>query len=762
MNDRRPASADSAADTITALHARVQELEVELAALREDHAALIELREDYLAATHNLGASEEEIRVQQEELERAAQNSELLQLRYRDLFEHSPVGILMVSESGFVDEANRAVTTILGSPQRKLSGRPLATAFPTAQRKQVREFLRRIFQTTEGPPAEEILELHDLGPDGDRSYLLRGYADPRLAFPERRARISVADVTSLRLANVQTQLLETVFDSMHEALTITDADNRIVRINSAFSEITGYSADDIVGKTPSILQSGRQTRAFYQEMWESIQRSGWWSGEIWNRRKGGEIFPEWLTISTLRDDDNRVTGYVGIFSDISIRKRSENDLIRLAHFDPLTNLPNRTLLFDRLRNALAIGRRHKSGVALLFIDLDRFKGVNDAYGHREGDALLADAAQRIVSCLRETDTVARIGGDEFVVVLTFVTGEVEATEVGRKIIAALGQTFHIGRNVHHIGASVGLAMFPDDGDDEETLLRHADASMYGAKVAGRNKVRHLSRPERERLEYEATLERQMHGALEHGEYFLVYQPQMLARTRRLAGFEALVRWRRPDGSIVSPADFIPIAERTGFIAELDRHVIELGVRQLRQWVRDGLRLPPFSFNLSPHEFQREGIELEVLRQIRSKGLVPDLIGIEVTESSAMADLQKTIKVLEGWRRIGIKVAIDDFGTGHSSLAYLRHFPASCLKIDQAFVRGIGRSVEEAALVESMLSIARSLNLAVVAEGVETAEQYEFLRDRGCELIQGYYFSRPLEAAAAADFILADAAMKDAG
>lgn len=560
------------------------------------------------------------------------------------------------------------------------------------------------------------------------------------------------EVCTLRHLTGQQQLLATAFDAMREALVVTDADNRILSVNRAFTEVTGYAPEEAVGRTPALLHSGRHPRGFYQDMWETLGRNNYWAGEIWNRRKDGEVYPEWLAISVLRKADGTINGYIAIFSDISGRKRSENDLIRLANFDALTGLPNRALLFDRIRGTLAIARRHKSRAALLFVDLDRFKGVNDAYGHREGDTLLVDASRRIVGCLRESDTVARIGGDEFVAVLGFASGEHEVAEVARKIIAAVGKPFQIGANSHHIGASIGIAIYPDDGEDEETLLRHADAAMYKAKQSGRNLVRHTSRIERQRLEHEARIEQEMHAALANRDFFLVFQPQVDARNGHLAGFEALIRWRLPDGSTMAPAEFIPVAERTGFIADLDRHVIELGTRQLRVWQREGLEPPPVSFNLSPQEFQREGIELEVMRQIRGQGLPPSLIGIEVTESSAMADLKKTIQVLETWRKLGIKVAIDDFGTGHSSLAYLRHFPASSLKIDQSFVRSIGRSIEDSALVETMLEIARTLQLAVVAEGVETLEQYEFLRDRGCDLIQGYYFSRPLSVEAAVELL----------
>jgi diguanylate cyclase (GGDEF)-like protein/PAS domain S-box-containing protein len=734
-------------DETAQLHARIRELEMELTALREDHAALVNLKDDYIAATYSLGATEEEIRVQAEELDSTNQQCELLQVKYRDLFDHSPVGYLIVDHSGFIEEANFAAIALLARPRAKIMSRPLGQAFPHALRKDVRDFARRILASKNGPDGAETLELNGLGPQANQAFLLRGFADMHHQFGKRSMRISFTDISVMQRAIVQSKLVDTVFNSMREALVVTDVDNRIVRVNRSFSEITGYTPEEALGATPSLLNSGRQSRGFYQEMWETLLRSGWWIGEIWNQRKNGEVYPEWLTISAIRDsaNDNQLEGYVAIFSDITHRKRHENELMRLAHFDTLTGLPNRAKLLDQLHKTLATARQQQTRSALLFIDLDRFKSVNDAYGHREGDILLADAAQRIGAVLQNSHTVGRVSSDEFLVVLNFATGEHEAGAVANKIIAALSAPFQIGTNVHRIGASIGVAMFPEDGDDAEALLRHADAAMFNAKQSGRNRVCHSSSLDRERMAHEARIEQHMHKALADEQFFLVYQPQVDAQTCRLAGLEALVRWRTAEGSIISPADFIPVAERTGFIVELDRHLIELGMRQVRQWQGDGLSVPQISFNISPQEFQREGIALDIMRQIRGQGLSPSQIGIEVTESSAMADLQKTIEVLELWRRVGIKVAIDDFGTGHSSLAYLRHFPASCLKIDQGFVRGIGRSAEESAMVDTMLDIARSLQLDVVAEGVETQAQYAFLRDRGCALIQGYYFSRPLSA-----------------
>jgi diguanylate cyclase (GGDEF)-like protein/PAS domain S-box-containing protein len=537
--------------------------------------------------------------------------------------------------------------------------------------------------------------------------------------------------------------MESVFRSLREGMVVTDADARIVWVNRAACEISGYGEHELLGATPAIFSSGRQSRRFYDEMWQTIVRQGWWAGEIWNRRKDGEIYPQWLSIAAVYDAEGRIENYVSMFSDISARKQSEEQMMRLAHYDALTGLPNRTLFFDRLQQGLALARRHNSRLSLFVVDLDHFKSVNDNFGHTHGDQVLAQAAQRLLSCLRQSDSVARVGADEFAVILNFVGGEAEIAEVARKIIAAMDIPFRVGAHTHHLGCSIGVAIYPEDGDDTETLLRHADAAMYLAKHAGRGTYRQVSRDRRLEMEREAQLNSRMHEALAAGQFFLMYQPQVEAASGRLVGLEALIRWRLPDGTLVPPGQFIPLAERTGFVAAIDRHVMELGARQMASWARAGLELVPVSFNVSAGEFMQAGVEKEVVSLFRGKGVDPRLVVMEVTETAAMSDLTQTMQILESWRALGIGVAIDDFGTGFSSLNYLRKFPANSLKIDQSFIRALDESPGDRALVESIIELAQKLNLEVVAEGVELRSQYDFLRQRGCDVVQGYLFSPPI-------------------
>jgi diguanylate cyclase (GGDEF)-like protein/PAS domain S-box-containing protein len=547
-------------------------------------------------------------------------------------------------------------------------------------------------------------------------------------------------------------MMESVFHSLREGMLVTDQQARILWVNRACCEITGYSEQELLGKTPAVFSSGRQSRRFYDDMWQTISQQGWWAGEIWNRRKNGDIYPQWLSIATVYGEDGHVESYASMFADISSRKQTEEAMLRLAHYDALTGLPNRTLFFDRLQQAMALARRHKAGLGLFVLDLDHFKTVNDNFGHSAGDQVLVQASQRLLSCLRQTDSVARLSGDEFAVILNFVGGDTEISEVARKIISAMDAPFRVGEHAHHLGVSIGVAIFPVDGEDEETLLRHADAAMYLAKHAGRGTYRHVSHDHRQEMEREARLNTQLHTALELGQFFLVYQPQVAAKDGRLVGLEALIRWRLPDGTLVPPGQFIPMAERSGFIGAIDRHVLELGARQIAAWTKAGLPMVPVSFNVSAGEFMKPGVEKEIVSLLRGKGVDPKLVVMEVTETAAMSDLTQTMRVLEAWRELGIGVAIDDFGTGFSSLSYLRHFPANCLKIDQSFIRALDNSEGDRALVESILDLAHKLGLEVVAEGVELPSQHEFLCRHGCDVIQGYLFSPPVTVDEAANLL----------
>ena len=538
-----------------------------------------------------------------------------------------------------------------------------------------------------------------------------------------------------------------VFESTMEGVVITGPDGDIVAVNPAFVDITGYPEVEALGKNPRIRKSGRHDHSFYQAMWASIIQTGSWRGEIWNRRKTGEIYPEWLTINTVKDETGKVVNYVGVFADISQLKRSEADLNYLAHHDPLTKLPNRLLLAARLEHAIQRAQRDGSLLAVLFIDLDRFKNINDSLGHPVGDNLLQIVAHRLGSGVRSEDTVARLGGDEFVVVLEGLGDISHATDVAKLIMNNLAQPFELKGNAVFVTASIGISTYPADGRDGTTLLRNADAAMYRSKEEGRNTIRfysaELTRTACERL----TLESDLRRAIERQEFLLHFQPQVDISNGAVVGAEALVRWQHPKSGLSSPMCFIPLAEETGLILPLGNWVLRIACEQLRAWLARGLPAITIAVNLSPRQFQSLDLVRELRAILDSTGVPPQLIELEITESAIMERGQGVVAALRALKDLGVKLAIDDFGTGYSSLAYLRRFPIDTLKIDQSFMHDIPHDTGAMEIAATIIAMARNLHLQVLAEGVETIEQLAFLKDHGCDTYQGYIFSGPLTPAA---------------
>lgn len=732
----------------TQLMTRIATLETELAALRDDHSALLRQQVEHDGLEEELRLCREQNRLLQLRLEQHEQRLSQQLDDFRQHFDQAPIGYVVISDKGLLEESNQQARHLLGIPEHTV-GSSFTLLFDDGERRYLRSFLRRLRQTGHGTARRLTLTstvlTHRRGSGCHTLHLIGQYGTEADHGGQKRYRIVLIDASAEQQQLAESSLLHSVFQSMHEGLVVTAPDGRIELVNRSFCEITGYRADEVLGKTPAILNSGRQTASFYDNMWQEIRRTGWWSGEIWNRRKNGELYPEWLAISTIYSAEGEINHYVGLFSDITARKHTENQLLRLAHFDSLTGLPNRSLLLDRLHQGLLVAQRQRSALALLFIDLDRFKPVNDGFGHREGDRVLADAAQRIVSCVRESDTVARIGGDEFVVLLNFIATPQDAERIAGKITSILSVPFHTHSHEHHLGASIGIAIYPQDGEDHETILRHADAAMYRAKQGGRNTFRLFSADERLRLARDTQIEQRLYHAMHDDELFVVFQPQVDTISHRLTGLEALVRWRQPDGRIAMPGEFIPVAERSELIGRIDRHVLRCGLQHMASWQAAGLPLVPVSFNLSAQEFMRRHLEDQIHALQAGHAVPTSMVVFEITESSAIQDLELTLSILERLRQAGYKVAIDDFGTGYSSLAYLRDFPASSLKIDYSFVRNLEHSEEDRGLIDTIIQLGHRLGLKVVAEGVETAGQYQYLRQLGCDVIQGFYFSRPLPA-----------------
>ncbi len=550
------------------------------------------------------------------------------------------------------------------------------------------------------------------------------------------------DITDRKHAEEQLRLAARVFDRAGEGIVVTDPEQHILTVNDAFSKVTGYHADEVIGETPSVLASGRHKDEFYQEMWDRLRENGWWQGEIWNKRKSGEVYPEWLTINTVHDSDGTVTNYVGIFSDITMVKESQKKVEFLATHDELTSLPNRALFLDRIRQAIMRSERTKGMFAVFFFDLDNFKVVNDSLGHAAGDEMLVEVAKVLRGCLRSADTVARFGGDEFALLIED-TNIGEADSTARRITEALSHSISVAGRPVFVSASMGIAIFPDDGDDAETLLKNADNAMYKAKESGKRNHQFctddLKRAASERL----TLGHGLRRAIENGELFLVYQPQVNLQTQELVGIEALVRWNHPDEGLVMPDKFIPMAEQSGLIHHLGEWVADAACRQLASWITQGFKVPQLSINVSAEQFRNANLASSMTRLLSHYHLEANLLTLEVTETVLMLEGDHTQNILRDLKALGVKLSIDDFGTGYSSLGALRKYPIDELKIDRTFIDEVGSNPDDKAITQTILSMASHLGLSVIAEGIETDRQLDSLRKMGCEAGQGNIFAMPL-------------------
>lgn len=712
---------------------RIAELEQEINALQQDRRALIALQE--------------ELRNQNEQLIQAESLLTLSSQRYQQLFNTAPIGYLTLDEHGRIHEINPMALTLLDRTDKDLLGKLLSSWLNSSSRETLRRHLREAFAN----PDETI-----------QCQLTIKYSDPlrtlqadSLVLSDEQhplCRMTLTDISELLAQQAHQRLSSQVLDEMHEGVMVTSPDQRIVLVNRAFSEVTGYRADEVLGQSPHLLSSGRHGANFYEHMWRSIHRAGFWHGEIWNRRKNGEVYPEWLSISSINDHFGRAQYYVAVFSDISDRKKSELALQRLAHYDALTGLPNRTLLHDRLNMAMAAAKRNHEQCAILFIDLDKFKKVNDTFGHREGDLLLKEASERMHACIREADTLARLGGDEFAVVLSPDVDEHRAGEIAGRLVSACTHPFLLGENTHFIGASVGIALYPEDGEDVATLLQHADIAMYEAKKSGRACVRRYRVDTGAMIAERHDMEALIRWALSNDGVVVMYQPQVRSIDNRLVGFEALVRLKDMKGKLVSPAKFIPVAEETGLIFPLSARIIDLGLQQIVQWREDGLFPVTIAFNLSAQQLLQPDFLPDMLARMNELEIPPQCVALEVTESQAIENYSQAMDLLGQLRERGIGVAIDDFGAGFSSLTHLKNLPIDTLKIDKAFIDDIPGDVSAESLVESILGMAKTLGLEVVAEGAENIMQLNWLKGQRCDIIQGYVYAPPLPAEDAADWL----------
>ncbi len=540
------------------------------------------------------------------------------------------------------------------------------------------------------------------------------------------------------------RLAATVFESTLEGILITDAKTNIISVNQALCSITGYSAEEIIGSTPDILKSERHSHAFFRQLWDILNKTGQWRGEIWNRRKNGEVFPTWVNISAVPSSTtNSTSHYVAVFTEITELKLSEERLNYLAHHDPLTGLPNRLLFHDRLEQAVLQAQRNKHMIAVMFLDLDRFKAINDTLGHRIGDELLVAVAERLKHCARETDTIARLGGDEFAVIVTQIAQEEDVGLVAQKIIQTLSAVYSVAGYEVFITASIGINLYPGVDNDRGKILENADVAMYHAKQYGRNNYQFYSTDMNavafERLMLETNLRR----ALEREEFTLYYQPQIDMQSGSVNGVEALIRWQHPDLGLVSPVEFIPLLEETGLIVPVGEWVIRTACQQTRDWLDAGFPPLTMAVNLSARQFRQANLVEMIEQSLHEFNIPPELLELELTESIMMDNIEETVETLKKLKLLGLKIAIDDFGTGVSSLGYLKHFPVDTLKLSYDFVLNLPMDSADASIASAVINLARNMQLSSVAEGVENQGQMDFLRSQDCERIQGFLFSRPI-------------------
>jgi diguanylate cyclase (GGDEF)-like protein/PAS domain S-box-containing protein len=557
--------------------------------------------------------------------------------------------------------------------------------------------------------------------------------------------------SSERAALAEKLLIAKAVEQSKEGLIVTDTQGNIVKVNQAFTEISGYPETDVLGNNARLLSSGRHDPAFFQALWSALDAQCHWAGEIWNRRKDGTPYLQLTSISRLDDEAGRPMNYIASFSDITESKAAEEQARRLAHFDPLTGLPNRTLLAERATQALRLVRRNGSSLALMYIDLDHFKNINDSLGHAVGDGVLVAVAARFQAALREQDTLSRAGGDEFVLLLPD-TDAAGAAHVAQKLLLLATQSYRVGQHELTITPSIGIALCPADGADYSALAQSADAAMYRAKQGGRNGFAFHTADMQAQSARLLQLENALRRALERGELSLHYQPQLCRDGRRIVGAEALLRWQHPELGAVSPAEFIPIAESSGLITSIGEWVLRTATRQLRTWLDEGMEPLTLAVNLSAVQFRQPNLVETVTRILDEAGIAPERLELELTESVASDDPVAAVTVMNELHARGVRMSIDDFGTGYSSLSYLKRFKVYKLKIDRSFVGGVTESSEDQAIVTAIINLAGSLGMRTIAEGVETEAQARFLRERGCDEMQGYWFGRPLTAQQFAAFV----------
>ena len=698
-----------------------------------DHRIVVSTQDEigHLAAAFN------DMTQERKQADRALRDSQqLLEKTFSSLKE----AVLVIdAESGLIVSSNPSVSQVFGYASDDLHGRSI-------------EFLY-IDKVTYDHFMWELLPVLDSGDAFHAEFQMRRKSG-EIFFSEitvteirddSRERLSlvyvIRDITERKQAESELRLLDKVFGNTIEGIVITDSLSNIITVNEAFTAITGYSQEEVVGKNPRLLKSDYHSSEFYKAMWDDLLTKGQWHGELRNRRKSGEVFPGWQTISAVKNDQGNTTHYVSVVNDITQIKKAEERLLHLATHDVLTGLPNRNLFQEQLNNAMIRVRRGEEKVAVMFINLDRFALINDTLGQVGGDEVLKAVARRLQDCKRENDTAARMGSDEFTLILENLPGPQEAQKVAERALETIAEPMTIDGRDFIVPSSIGISIYPDDGEDVHTLLNNATAAMTRAKQQGSTfqfYTKEMNTQSHNRL----VLENNLRYSLERDELRLYFQPQVALKDRKIVAAEALIRWQHPELGLVSPGTFIPLAEETGLIVPIGEWVIRTACAQLKAWWADGLKIERVAVNLSARQFVRQDLPDLIARVLEETDVPPHALEVEITESLLMENTEDAISTLKAFRTMGLNISLDDFGTGYSSLSYMNRFPISMLKVDQSFVSNIGISSDSSAIVKTIIAMAKSLNLEVIAEGVETEDQLNFLDKLDCDIVQGYYFYRP--------------------
>ena len=681
--------------------------------------------------------------------------------RLSGLFNAVPASLVMLDSSGHVSLGNQGWQQLVGLARHDATDaganphwlallHPLLETDPEA----LSQLAHSVQLVLSGAQAAAESKLHTTRDAGNRWFQVMVHSLRGTGLDG--AVVMLLDISERKKSETRLHLAASVFTHARESIMITDPDGSIIDVNATFTKITGYTRDEVRGQNPRLLKSGRQSTEFYRTMWSTILEAGYWVGEVWNRRKNGEVYAQILTISAVSDGDGVVKNYVALASDITPMKEHQKQLERIAHFDALTGLPNRVLFADRLEQALLLSERRKRALSVVYLDLDGFKHVNDSYGHAVGDELLIAVSRRMKTALRDGDSLARFGGDEFVAILADLEHPNDCIPVLERLLEACAAPVLIhserGQINLHVSASIGATIYPTDGADADLLMRHADQAMYLAKQSGRSRyhlfdVAHDSavRNRREQLE-------EIRGALERQEFCLHYQPKVDLRSGRVIGVEALIRWQHPQRGLLAPAEFLPLIETHSLSIALGDWVLANALRQMEAWQRRGLLLP-MSVNVGALQLQQDNFASQLDALLARHPQVPrDNLELEILESSAMEDIGKVAQVINACQDLGVRFSLDDFGTGFSSLTYLKHLPAESLKIDRSFVRDMLSDADDRAIVNGVIGLARAFNRSVIAEGVESREQCDALQAMGCSLVQGFEIARPMPAAEVPDWV----------